>query len=232
MKLLLHICCAPCSVACVQSLRAEGLEPTGYWFNPNIHPIGEYRLRRDTLVAYAAQIGLPLLLQDEYALRPFLASVAGEPAARCDVCYAARMRQTARYAAEHGFTHFTSTLFISPYQRHERLRAAAEQAAAEFGVQFLYRDFRPLFRDGQEQAAALGLYRQKYCGCIYSDEERHVRAYRQKPGAPAALQTEEEAAVLRAQAAPALQAAGQRFEAQRLAWLAARTGGGIPPDVT
>ena len=82
MKLLLHICCAPCSVACVQSLRAEGLEPTGYWFNPNIHPIGEYRLRRDTLVAYAAQIGLPLLLQDEYALRPFLASVAGEPAAR------------------------------------------------------------------------------------------------------------------------------------------------------
>ena len=172
-KTLLHTCCAPCSVACVQSLRAEGLEPAGYWYNPNIHPVTEYRARRDTLVAYAASIGLALTVNDEYGLRPFAQAVAGNIDARCDVCYAARMRRTARFAAENGYTHFSSSLFISPYQRHERLRAAAEQAAAEFGVAFLYRDFRPLFRAGQEEAKALNLYMQKYCGCVFSEEDRY-----------------------------------------------------------
>ena len=180
MKLLLHICCAPCSVACIQSLRGEGLEPTGYWYNPNIHPYTEYRARRDTLAEYAKTIGLALLMEDEYGLRPFTQAVAENIAGRCLVCYAARMRQTARFAAEHGFTHFSSTLFISPYQNHELLRAAAEQAAQEFGVAFLYRDFRPLFRQGQEEARALNLYIQKYCGCVFSEEERYSKRFRKK----------------------------------------------------
>lgn len=226
MNLLLHICCAPCSVACVQSLRAEGLEPTGYWYNPNIHPVTEYRARRDTLVAYAQTVGLKLAVNDEYGLRPFTQAVAAQIAARCDVCYAARMRETARYAAENGYTHFSSTLFISPYQRHERLRAAAEQAAAEFGVTFCYRDFRPLFRAGQEEARALGLYLQKYCGCVFSEEERYTRAYRMKTARTSAgalgidAPTDAEAAAARLLAAPALREAGLRFEACRAAWAA------------
>ena len=180
MKLLLHTCCAPCSIACVQSLRAEGVEPTAYWFNPNIHPVTEYRARRDTLIAYAQQIGMPLLLTDVYGLRPFVSAVADAIENRCPTCYAARMRETARFAAQNGFTHFTSTLFISPYQQHETLRAAAEEAAEAFGVAFLYRDFRPLFRQGQEQARELGLYMQKYCGCVFSEEERYEKRYRAK----------------------------------------------------
>lgn len=175
MKLLLHICCAPCSVSCIKALRAEGIEPTGYWHNPNIHPVTEYRARRDTLVGYAEQIGLALTMEDTYGLRPFAAAAVAEPGARCEMCYAARMRATARYASEHGYTHFTSTLFISPYQEHTLLRLAAEDAAAAYGVEFLYRDFRPLFRQGQEEAKALGLYRQKYCGCVFSEEERYCK---------------------------------------------------------
>ena len=221
MNLLLHICCAPCSVACVQSLRAEGLEPAGYWYNPNIHPVTEYRIRRDTLVAYAASIGLALTVNDEYGLRPFAQAVAGDIDARCDVCYAARMRQTARFAAENGCTHFTSTLFISPYQRHERLRAAAEQAAAEFGVAFLYRDFRSLFRAGQEEAKALDLYRQKYCGCVFSEEERYLktaRAHTVRPADGSAETPTGEQAAARLLAASELERAGRRFEECRAAW--------------
>lgn len=225
MKLLLHICCAPCSIACIQSLRAEGIEPTGYWYNPNIHPFAEYRERRDTLTEYAKTIGLALEMDDDYGLRPFTRAVAEDIANRCLTCYAARMRQTARYAAEHGFTHFTSTLFISPYQQHELLRAAAEQAAEEFGVSFLYRDFRPVFRSGQEEARALDLYMQKYCGCVYSEEERYSKRFRKKPTkggvketAPHSAPVETiEAETLRRVAMPMLKAAGVRFEAARVA---------------
>ena len=220
MKLLLHICCAPCSIACIQSLRAEGIEPTGFWYNPNIHPLTEYRARRDALQSYAAQIGMALEMHDAYGLRPFVRAVAEDIDARCVTCYAARMRETARYARAHGFTHFTSTLFVSPYQDHALLRAAAEQAAAEFGVAFLYRDFRPGFRDGQAQARALALYMQKYCGCVFSEEERYTKRSGAKPAAkpaekPPALFTEAEAALARQAAMPLFQAAGLRFDAEQ-----------------
>ncbi len=225
VKLLLHTCCAPCSVACVRSLRAEGLEPTALWYNPNIHPYAEYQARLDTLRAYAQSIGLPLREQGAYALTPFLRAVGEDIAGRCALCYASRMRETARLAREGGFTHFTSTLLISPYQNHALLRAAGEQAAAEYGAGFLYRDFRPLYREGREEAKALGLYMQKHCGCIYSEEERHVKRRRERiaavggaqgwGGAQAQPTAEETAAAVAARKAawPALQAAGARFEA-------------------
>jgi predicted adenine nucleotide alpha hydrolase (AANH) superfamily ATPase len=175
MKLLLHTCCAPCSVACVQALRAEGVEPTAYWHNPNIHPLTEYRLRRDTLREYAARIGMALVEEDEYGLRPFVRAVAGNIEGRCAWCYETRMNAAARYTAEHGFTHMSTTLFISPYQNHELLKETARRAALKHGVELYYRDFRPQFRSGQNEARELGLYRQKYCGCVFSEEERYVR---------------------------------------------------------
>ena len=164
-------------MACIKSLRAEGIEPTGYWYNPNIHPFTEYRVRRNTVTEYAQSIGLALETNDFYGLRPFCAAVAENINGRCAVCYACRMRETARYAVLHGFTHFSTTLLYSPYQKHDLLRAAAEEAAEEFGVEFLYRDFRPLFRQGQEEARALNLYLQKYCGCVFSEEERYSKRY-------------------------------------------------------
>ena len=175
MKTLLHICCAPCSIACIQTLRGEGIEPVGYWYNPNIHPFTEYRSRRNTLREYAQSIQLELFQRDEYGLRQFVAAVSPDFDHRCAYCYQVRMEETARFAAEKGFDSFTTTLLISPYQNHELLTETARQAGEKYGVSFLYRDFRPVFRDGQQQARELGLYMQKYCGCVFSEEDRYCK---------------------------------------------------------
>ena len=135
-SLLLHTCCAPCSIYCVDSLRSEGIEPVSFWYNPNIHPYQEYKARRDTLKEYAASIGMKLLVREDYGLRTFVKAVAEDLDHRCGYCYACRLEETARYAAEHGFTHFSTTLLVSPYQDHERLRATAEEMAARYGVAF------------------------------------------------------------------------------------------------
>lgn len=176
MNTLLHICCAPCANQCIDVLRADGMGVTGYWYNPNIHPFTEYRSRRNCLRDYAQSIDLPLIEQNDYALRPFIRAVAEDIEHRCVKCYEMRLFAAARTAAEQGFDAFTSSLFISPYQQHELLREVAQRAAAEYGVTFLYRDFRPYFRQGQERARELGFYMQKYCGCVFSEEERYLKA--------------------------------------------------------
>ena len=173
MNLLLHTCCAPCSIKCIETLRGEGIEPHLYWFNPNIHPFTEYRSRRDTLASYAASIEVPLHTDDTYGLRSVGAAVSPDFERRCTYCYSVRMTSTARYAAEHGYEEITTALLVSPYQNHEGICEAARRAGEEYGVAFVYRDFRPYFREGQQAARELGLYMQKYCGCIFSEEERY-----------------------------------------------------------
>ena len=175
MKTLLHVCCAPCANQCIDTLRQEGQTLTAFWYNPNIHPFTEYRSRRNCLRDYAASIALPLVEQDEYGLRPFVRAVAEDIDGRCVKCYEMRLFATADYAARNGFDSFTSSLFISPYQNHELLREVAERAADSFHIRFQYRDFRPLFRQGQERARELGFYIQKYCGCVFSEQERYLK---------------------------------------------------------
>ena len=119
---LLHCCCAPCSVRCIEDLRGEGIEPTAYWYNPTIHPYQEYKARRDTLVSYAPTISMTLVVDEDYGLRPFVQAVAADIDHRCRYCYACRLDRTARYAAENGFDSFSTTLLISPYQDHELIR--------------------------------------------------------------------------------------------------------------
>ena len=176
MQTLLHICCAPCANQCIEVLQGDHFEVSAYWYNPNIHPFTEYRARRNCLQEYAQTIALPLILQNDYALRPFVRAVAEDIAHRCGKCYEMRFFETARQAAEGGFDSFTSSLFISPYQNHELMREVAERAAFEYGVKFEYRDFRPYFKPGQEKARELGMYIQKYCGCVFSEEERYIKA--------------------------------------------------------
>ncbi|MDR1390060.1 MAG: epoxyqueuosine reductase QueH [Treponema sp.] len=180
MKLLLHVCCAPCSVSCIASLRDEGIEPALFWYNPNIHPFGEYKKRRDTLLSYAASRGLEVIIKDQYGLRTFLSAFSAEKGdpwskeTRCAYCYRTRLEAAARAADENGFDAFSTTLLVSPYQNHALICKIAESQA----VPFLYRDFRPRFREGQKTARETGLYMQKYCGCIFSEEE----AATSKPG--------------------------------------------------
>jgi len=174
-KTLMHTCCAPCSVSCIELLRSQEIEPVAYWFNPNIHPYQEYKARRDTLMSYAPAIGMELIVQENYGLRDFCRAVCGDIDRRCGKCYEMRLDQTARYAAEHGFSSFTTTLLVSPYQQHELIAETARRMAERHGVTFLYRDFRPGFRAGQAKARELGFYMQKYCGCVFSEEDRYQK---------------------------------------------------------
>ena len=176
MKVLLHICCAPCANRPIALLQEQGHEVTGFWYNPNIHPFTEYKARRNTVRDYLSEIGVKLIEQNDYALRPFVRAVAEDIAHRCVKCYEMRLFETAKTAKEQGFDAFTSSLFISPYQNHSLMMDVARRAAEEYGVQFLYEDFRPLFREGQDFAREHGFYMQKYCGCVFSEEERYLKA--------------------------------------------------------
>lgn len=176
MKLLLHTCCAPCSTYVVDKLRKDGYDDiTSLWYNPNIHPYTEYKMRRDTLKEYAKQINLPLIIEENYGIREFTKNVSSNIDGRCLYCYESRLEYTAKYAKEHGYEAFSTTLLVSPYQKHELIKKVANEMARKYQIEFLYQDFREGFRIGQQMARDAGLYMQKYCGCIYSEEDRYSK---------------------------------------------------------
>ena len=186
MKLLLHTCCAPCSVACVASLREEGIEPTAYWNNPNIHPLTEYRARLGALRAYAQSIGMALVEEGDYGLRPFVRAVADNIEGRCAYCYETRMQAAARYAAENGFTHFTTTLFISPYQNHELLKQIALRAAQDHGIEPVIQGFPAVISPGATGGPRSGtLYAKNTaaaCSARKTATRRKIKAAKDKGG--------------------------------------------------
>ena len=175
MKVLLHCCCAPCSLSCIDPLLGEGAQLSLFWYNPNIHPFKEYEARRDCLLDYAKQIELPVLVKEKYGLRDFVKNVADNIDKRCVFCYEHRLEETARFAKENGFRYFTTTLLASLYQDHNAIKMAGERFAKQYGVEFLYRDFRDGFREGNAKAREKGFYMQKYCGCVFSEEERYQK---------------------------------------------------------
>lgn len=176
MKLLMHACCAPCSVYCIDALRKEGIEPTIFWYNPNIHPFQEYKARRDCLIEYTSKIGVKLEMMDEYGLDEFCKNVADDLDGRCaNYCYPIRLRKTFEYAKEHGYDAVSTTLLYSIYQKHDLIKALCEKYSEEYGVEFVYRDFRYGFWEGHDKATEEGLYMQKYCGCVFSEEDRYVK---------------------------------------------------------
>ncbi len=175
MKLLVHTCCAPCILSVVPFLIDEGIKPDLFWFNPNIHPFTEYKSRRDCLMDYANEMGLNVRVKENYGLREFVRAVADDIDNRCKYCYYVRMCETAKFAAQNGYDAFTTTLLCSIYQDHDGIKTLGEKLAAEYGVKFLYRDFRVNFRNGNNLAREKGFYMQKYCGCIFSEEDRYQK---------------------------------------------------------
>ncbi len=178
MKLLLHSCCAPCTTFCLKSLRDEGHDVSGYFFNPNIHPYTEFSRRLDTFSEYCSSVGHNATIDKTYGLRHFLSEIGQDIDGRCAQCYRMRLYPTAELARKLGADAFTTTLLISPYQNHELLTRVAEEAAEAAGVPFAYYDFRPGYRESVRLSREMGLYRQPYCGCIFSEEERYSPARR------------------------------------------------------
>ena len=175
MKLLLHICCAPCSAACIKVLREENIDIVGYWYNPNIHPFKEYDNRLKALKEYSKMINLNVIYDDFYGLDEFVKNTVNIIDNRCGYCYLSRMERVVKYAHDNGYDAFSSTLFISPYQKHDLLKSICEKLSKKYNIKFLYRDFRPYYELGREMFRETGLYMQKYCGCIFSERERYKK---------------------------------------------------------
>ncbi|SHI35865.1 epoxyqueuosine reductase QueH [Propionispora hippei] len=175
MRMLLHMCCGPCSVFPLKQLRELGHEVTGYFYNPNIHPYKEFRKRLETAQDFASRSQLTMIVDDSYTLEEFLTQALQAENGRCGMCYELRLRQTARYAKEQGFDCFTTSLLVSPYQKHELIRETCERMAAEEGISFLYVDFRTGWQEGVQISKDMELYRQPYCGCIFSEKERYMK---------------------------------------------------------
>jgi len=175
MKLLLHSCCGPCSTYPVKVLKEEGIDITSFWYNPNIHPYTEYKNRYETYKKFMSDENIPVIERNEYGLREFVKHVCNIEDPRCGYCYDIRFELLAKTAKEQGFDAFSTTLLVSPYQNHELIIKVAEEKAKKYEVNFYYNDFRVGFREGQQIARDLGMYMQKYCGCIFSEEERYAK---------------------------------------------------------
>ena len=175
MKVFLHICCGPCSIAPIQQLREQGHQLQGYFFNPNIHPYKEFKRRLETLQEYATAINLPLLVDERYLLEEFLQRAMQLGCDRCENCYELRFIQAALQAKALQYEAFTTTLLVSPYQKHDLIRQVGERIAEATGVPFLYQDFRPGWQEGVEISRQREMYRQPYCGCIFSEKERYYK---------------------------------------------------------
>jgi len=140
------------------------------WYNPNIHPYTEYVKRRDTLKEFAIKENLPVIWNDEYDLDMYLKAT---DSIRCPKCYELRLVRAAQIGMGKGFDAFTTTLLYSKYQKHDMIKEIGEDVAHRFGMDFYYQDWRDLWDTGKELSKLSGLYRQSYCGCIYSEKERY-----------------------------------------------------------
>lgn len=174
-RVLLHVCCGPCAVATVEMLRDEGFEVTGLFLNPNIHPLTEYLRRRDAALETAERMGFPLIVRDEeYDPMAYMRAVAFREANRCFHCYEMRLSRAVQIAKHGNFDAFSTTLLYSKHQKHELIKSLCADLSTA-SVPFLYRDFRLGWTRGIEESRRMGIYRQQYCGCLYSEVERYQK---------------------------------------------------------
>lgn len=172
--ILVHTCCAPCLTYPLTVLQKE-FAVTSYFFNPNIHPYKEFIRRLQTLREYSQKLKFKLVVDKTYNLEEFLLACLQTKTIRCEHCYRSRMLQVAQYAKSEGYEYFTTTLLVSPFQKHELLKEICQEVALEVGIEFYYQDFRVGFEIGQQMSSELEMYRQGYCGCIFSERDRYEK---------------------------------------------------------
>lgn len=180
MKVLLHICCAPCTIYPLSVLREESHDVCGLFYNPNIHPYLEYRKRLETLNCYAEAEGFRLITAKGYGMEDYIRHVAFREADRCAYCYYDRLNYAAHIARRGKFDAFSSTLLYSKFQKHDLISEIGKSIAKKHGISFLYRDFREGWSVGVRISKEKGMYRQQYCGCIYSEKARYYSNKRSK----------------------------------------------------
>jgi predicted adenine nucleotide alpha hydrolase (AANH) superfamily ATPase len=180
MTVLLHICCGPCAIYPLEILKAEGIKVHGFFYNPNIHPYREFRKRLEAVEQLASKVNLPVEYHREYGLRDYLRKVVFNEDSRCGHCYDMRLQAVVAQAKKIRADAFSTTLLYSRYQNHELIRDKAEQLAEQHKIPFYYHDFRAGWQQGIDMSREMGLYRQSYCGCIYSEQERYDKRFRQK----------------------------------------------------
>ncbi|MCG8618767.1 MAG: epoxyqueuosine reductase QueH [Desulfobacterales bacterium] len=175
MKLLLHTCCGPCTIYPLEVLRGMDLDVMGFFYRHNIHPYTECMKREETLREYADAQDLKMIWQKGYEMEEFLRSVAFREKDRCRYCYHARLKATAMMAKKGKFDYFSTTLLYSKFQNHQRIIDTGEALGRQYGVKFFYHDFREGWKQGIEVSKDRGMYRQGYCGCIYSEKDRYFK---------------------------------------------------------
>lgn len=175
MKILLHTCCGPCSIYPTQFLTDEGHNFSIYYFNPNIHPYKEFKRRLNTLREYATLKKYHLIVDKSYPLEDWVRGMLNEEGLRCSFCYRERLKQAAIFGKENGYDAFSTTLLVSPFQRHDLIKNVAEQIAESVQIPFYYHDFRIGYEQGVEISKQLEMYRQGYCGCVFSERDRYEK---------------------------------------------------------
>lgn len=194
MKLLLHACCGPCSLEPTRLLAEEGHDITIFYSNSNIAPTHEYQHRLETLRTWAKSEGIDVV-EDAYCPADWESTAgavgAAEPGsdkrkARCRACYRLRLEKAAQYAANNKFDAIGTTLSVSPYQYTDVIKEETERAAAKAGIQAIFKDFRPYYDEATRRSRALGMYRQNYCGCLFSRDEAEAERAERKAARQAA----------------------------------------------
>ena len=180
-RLLLHSCCAPCSSYCLE-LLSQYFEITVFYYNPNIFPPEEYHMRVEEQACFVKELSAkhPItFVEGRYDTERFYEMAKGmeqlkEGGERCFACYELRLRETAEYAKDQGYDFFTTTLSISPLKNATKLNEIGENLEKEYGIQYLYSDFKKQngYKRSTEISNEYNMYRQYYCGCVYSKKQR------------------------------------------------------------
>jgi len=173
-SILIHCCCAHCAAYTIDYWQKQGYEVTALWYNPNIHPYMEHQHRLEAMKSLVQDMNLSLIVAEGYDVIEYFRHVVGYESERCQHCFRLRLSVAAETARQRGFNAFTTTLLISPRQKHDLLREIGRELAEEVGIDFLYVDLRQRYSDSRHMTKGLNLYRQQYCGCVYSEWERYV----------------------------------------------------------
>ncbi|HAM49485.1 MAG TPA: hypothetical protein DCP92_01830 [Nitrospiraceae bacterium] len=171
----MHICCSNCSLYPLKSLLKKGIDVKGLWFSPNVHPFQEYQERLGSLRNLEKVWGLDIEYTDRYGFDDFMRGIGDPQDNRCIRCYELRLDETARTARKMKLDGFTTSLLVSPYQQFDAIVGVGREMARRYTIPFYAEDFRIGYRDSIPLSRELGLYRQKYCGCVFSEQERQKK---------------------------------------------------------